>query len=169
MILKKTIFILSGSALLLSCSTTPTRSDFSLNSTEDAFITAADENFFDVVSSRKATTRILTINGVETGASRFNRGAGNTKPGLVTLKLRFWGENKRMGFPVGTPPDGKVVTYGCVTFKAEPKKNYTVSTITSENAYTVLINDKSNNSHQFEVPYDNLIQKESTCPIPSTG
>jgi hypothetical protein len=160
------LLIILASLFFIGCSSTPTRKDFTQKSNLDAFVTAADESAFDVVTSNKATTRIITINGVSTGSSRFNRGAGIVSPGLVTLKLRFWGENKGMGFPMGTPV-GKVVTFGCISFEAKPRKNYEVSTIVSEKSYIVLVTEASNttgiDSYQIKVPFDSKIEKDTSC------
>jgi hypothetical protein len=99
---------------------------------DQAYVAAADENFFSVMSSNKTTTRLDAINGISTGSGRFNRGSGHVKPGPVALLIRLWGEKM-----LSAPSE----TYTCIKFNAEAGKQYLISTTIVDRRYEVAISN----------------------------
>lgn len=148
-------FVLFVTALV-GCGTAPTKKETRSGDGLHASVVAVDPGLFDLPTGEEATTRILAINGVSTGSSRFDPGSSSVPPGTVHLRLRLWGENKRMSFPMGSPT-GKIETFACVSFEVLPKRNYEVSSKASENFYVITVTDVTDSKKEtidyFRIPF----------------
>lgn len=117
-----------------------------------------------------ATTKIAGIDGARVDWSRFNAGSGYISAGTRRILVRLWGENKKMGLPIGTPV-GKVETYGCVTFEAQLSRSYVASTVVSDSGYVVTIADVTDESkdrtviHTTVVPFDSAATLQTCRPL----
>ncbi len=102
--------------------------------------------------------------------SRFNAGSGFISAGTRKILVRLWGENKKMGVPIGTPV-GKLETYGCVTFEAQSSRSYEVSTVVNDSGYLVAVADVTDGSkdrkviHTSSVPFDSAATLQNCRPL----
>lgn len=153
-------------AVLIGCSSSPSRESLGGEGNSKSFITAVDDGFFKAVSSSAATTKIAGIDGARVEWSRFNTGSGFVSAGQRKILVRLWGENKRMGFPIGSSV-GKVETYGCIAFEAQSSKSYEVSSKVGDTGYLVAVADVTEGSkdrnviHSALVPFDSVANLDS--------
>lgn len=129
-----------------------------------SYIAAVDDGFFKVVTNSAATTKIAGIDGVRVNWNRFNTGSGLVSAGERKILVRLWGENKKMGLPVGSLV-GKVETYGCITFEAQSSRNYEVSTVVGDSGYLVAVIDVVDGSKDRKVIYTASVPFNSAASL----
>lgn len=106
---------------------------------------AGEQRPTSVVGGATTTTRILEVNGVLTGANRFNAGSTTVSPGLKRLGVRLWGHAPGFGLQGSE-------AFACVEFRAKPGRAYVVSGSVTATEYRLYVHDRDDGTVVLEVP-----------------
>jgi hypothetical protein len=157
MTIYKTLFTAVLSTSLLGCiSAAPQNNGY--KGTDAVSLIAGEHNAINVVGGESTTVRILEVNGVSTGAGRFNAGSVIVSPGIKRISVRLWGHAPGYGAQGAE-------AFTCITLGANAGATYLISGSITSREYVVSIHDKSRSTDApvLQVPV-NFTQK-----LPSGG